>query len=291
MTLDNDMTKLADPEARTRTIRHPLADEEPRIEELAHAARTGHGRAAAAPTTQDTAGYDDDDEDDGGLLEVVYEYRYHIIGAILALVVAFVISTMLLGGSPTENTDPDAGKNKQTASNDPPALAPRDTNIAIEEPVERDGDYFLRIGEIAWKGDLKDTDTGQELTLTGPTSAQFKRAVTLPSGAITTGVFGRAETGQPIIHATFHRTEASGEEMTSGTYYALDDDTVLVQGSYEDTREGDTVTRVYSEKAPGETEFENYSVTFDSPLGAPIPALVGWEAPAPIEDAQAEDAG
>lgn len=300
MTQQNDITRYAEAEENIkRRGRGPVPPDEETadIDELTLAARTGRGKPRAQDeddsdgTSPEFHNEDPDDDEDGGILDLFFEYRFYIIGVVVALVAAFIISTTLLGGEapPTKANNPDKAKQAANApeTGQMPALTPRETGIVIQDPEEKDGSYYLTAGKIAWKGELKDTDVGQELTLDGPTSAQFKRAVALPSGAITTGVFGRAETGQPIVHATFHRTESNGEETTTGTYFALDNDVVIVQGTYEDTREGSTVTRVYSERAPGDPDYERYAVKFDSPIGVPIPALVGWTAPDPIADAEA----
>ncbi len=73
-------------------------------------------------------------------------------------------------------------------------------------------------------------------------------------------------------------------EITTGTYYALDGSRVIVEGTYSDTRDGDTVTRTYSEAAPGSAELNRYAVSFEAPEGALIPVLVGWEPPAEADE-------
>jgi hypothetical protein len=140
---------------------------------------------------------------------------------------------------------------------------------------------------VAWKGKLEKTDAGEVLTLEGPTAAQFRRAITLPDVSVTTGVIGRAEPGGPILHATFQRTDAGGEELTQGTYTVVDGDKILVEGHYADRRDGDAVTRTYTEDGnpaadPGTDR--RYAVRFEAPAGVSIPILVGWRPPEPATD-------
>jgi hypothetical protein len=44
------------------------------------------------------------------------------------------------------------------------------------------------------------------------------------------------------------------------------------------------VVRTYTEHTPGSGEQTRYAVRFEAPPGVPVPALVGWEAPAPERD-------
>ncbi|MDP9440046.1 MAG: hypothetical protein M3P49_15125, partial [Actinomycetota bacterium] len=238
------------------------------------------------------------EEEEGGLFELVYENWYYVVGAAAVVVVALVLIGKLLGGAGApESSAPnagatagtslaDAGVAERSASDDAAqaAMEAVDTGVVIEEPTVKDGSYYLKVGELAWKGRVTETETGQELRLEGPYVANFKDAVTLPHGSITTGVFGRAEPGQPMVHATYQRTTIGEQEEAQGTYEAIDGGDVILKGYYDDTREGDAITRVYSEREPGETEWSRYAVRFEAPVGAPIPALVGWEPPAPVDD-------
>lgn len=177
-------------------------------------------------------------------------------------------------------------------------LSVRDTGIVFEAPAEEDSTsaeedstYYLKAGEIAWKGELENTGTGEMLTLEGPTAAQFKRAVALPQGSIMTGVFGRAEPEKPIVHATFQRVDLGGDEQTSGTYYAVDGGRVLVKGSYFDQRDGEAITRTYVEDADPATHpglDARYAVRFEAPPDTPIPALVGWRPPEEAEGGEGQ---
>lgn len=230
---------------------------------------------------------DDDYDEDGGLLEWIWDHWYVLLMfAAVALLAVIVAGKTFGGGGEAEAPPAPAGSQTETRNVTPGTAAPlrvTDTGVVFGEPVIRGDTYYLRAGQIAWKGRTQKTDTGTEVTLEGPTAAQFKEAVSIPGGSITTGVFGRAEPGKPILHATFHMTEVDGREYASGTYYAVGSGSVVVEGTYEDSRDGQKVTRVYTEHAPGSTDFERYAVTFEAPEGAYIPVLVGWKPPAPVE--------
>lgn len=245
----------------------------------------------------DDEAYGDEEFGEGGLFEWVWEHWYVPVGLVALFLAAVVLAGNVFGGS--ENA-PDAsgagpaprqadGSGTQGGSPTTPfgaeGLTVRDTGVVFRQPVVKaDGTYYEGAGEIAWKGEKEATDTGTEYTLEGPTAAQFKTSVALPNGSITTGVFGRAAPGKPMFHATFHRTTMGQEEVTTGTYYALDGSRVIVEGTYADTRDGDTVTRTYSEAAPGSESFNRYAVSFEAPAGALIPVLVGWKPPAEVDE-------
>lgn len=217
-------------------------------------------------------------ENIGGYL-TTYWYYAAAVAAVLLLI--FVLLTRGGGGGASdEPAEPSSSNPKPEAAASEPAGPVKATGIGFAEPVTKDGGYYLRSGEISWKGKIKNTDTGQELTLEGPSAAQFKRAVALPHGEIMTGVFGRAQPDQPIVHGTFHRVSLGDEERTTGTYFAVRDETVLVEGTYIDERDGDTIVRTYHDDYPEGQEDRNYRVSFEAPTDVPIPTLVGWEPPA-----------
>ena len=203
------------------------------------------------------------------------------------VILVVVVAGRLLGGSgeapPVADTPPnqDAQNAGQAAPGDfaEPAGPVKDTGVAFEKPVVKDGKYYLQSGEISWKGKVEDTETGQELTLEGPTAAQFKRAVALPNGEIMTGVFGRAQPDQPIVHGTFQRVSLGDSETTSGTYKAVDGGQILADGYYTDEHEGNTVIRTYREVQPQADQQRAYRVSFEAPVGTPVPTLIGWEPP------------
>jgi len=217
--------------------------------------------------------------------ELLGAYRRYAAAGLALAIAASAFAVLILGGE--EARAPSAPQGARPAGE--PVAGVRETGVAFEEPVRRDGDYYLRAGSVAWKGKLEKTDAGEVLTLEGPTAAQFRRAISLPGGSITTGVIGRAEPEGPILHATFQRTDAGEEELTQGTYSLVDGDTVLVEGHYADRRDGGSVTRTYTEDespatAPGIDR--RYAVRFEAPAGVPIPILVGWRTPEPAPEDQ-----
>lgn len=260
----------------------PLAEDETPIDALAQAARQD-------PDQPQPRRIDDDDEDyegDGGLIDLIGEYWYFVVGAAAAIVVVMLVVGRLAGGgeqAPQRQADPsdDAAPTQQSAE----PLQPAETGVVFEEPEQKDDAYYLKAGDIAWKGELETTDTGQQLTLEGPWAAQFKESVAFAQGSITTGVFGRAESGQPVVHGTYHRTVVGDEEVANGTYSAVDDGRILVEGTYSDERDGDTVVRTYREWAPTSPEnVTTYAASFEAPPRVPVPALIGWKPPAPVEE-------
>jgi len=240
------------------------------------------GKIQAAPHAHEA---DDDDEDyEVGFFALVWDNWYYVVGGVAVLLVAVILLGRVFGGEGQSGSVPEGGGAAEGAPHAPEggaSLRAQDTGVVVQRPEIKDGSYYLQVGDIAWKGKIVNTETGQELTLEGATAAQFKDAVALTHGSITTGVFGRAEPGKPTIHATFQRTTIGEQEETQGTYEAIDGGDVILKGYYDDTRDGNTVTRVYSERAPGSTEWRRYAVRFEAPPGVPIPALIGWEPPEP----------
>lgn len=222
--------------------------------------------------------------------ELFEQYWKIALAAVVGLFALIVLVTLVVGGG-------GGGEEAATPADQQPSAAveqpvdPRETNIVFEAPADRDGSVYLKAGEIAWKGKLEATDSGELLTLEGATAAQFKRSVALPGGSITTGVFGRASPEQPVLHATFQRAAVGEAERTSGTYYAVRDGSVLVEGSYRDEREGESVARTYREDTNPRTDpgiDTTYSIRFEAPKGTPIPLLVGWQAPGGEQQSEGE---
>jgi hypothetical protein len=272
---------------RPRACRGPLADEETPIGDLAQAVRGEH------QDPQEPQLVDEDDEDyggDGGLIDLIGEYWYFVVGISAAIVLLMFLASRLLGGgaeAPQQQAGPVGGEAPAAESAEP--LEPTQTGIVFEEPEQKDGAYYLKAGDIAWKGKLENTDTGQQLTLEGPWAAQFKESIAFAQGSIMTGVFGRAEPGQPIVHGTYHRTIVGDEEVAAGTYTAVDAGRILVEGTYSDERDGNTIMRTYREWAPTSPEnVTTYAASFEAPPRVPVPALIGWKPPAPVKEQEAD---
>lgn len=224
------------------------------------------------------------------------------VGAVMALVLGWwVYSTFsggLFGGGAEEAQAPDGSAPQASAAATAGAepLTPEETNIVFEKPREPEGGqgaYSLKVGQYTWSGEKSVDGKVEQVVLEGRTAAHFTTAVRLTQGEITTGVFGRAEPGQPLWHATFQRTTSGGREHTMGTYQAVDAGQVILQGAYTDRvvqdnpeDEPDVVVREYVEADPREENPtpERYAVTFRAPSGTPIPWLVGWTPPDPVED-------
>ncbi len=272
-----------DREEATRRTKGPLAEDdtgEITTEDRLEALREENEKAAR--DLDDAYDDDDEEEEDGGLLELIGEHWRYVLGALVAIVVVYIALGWALGGTGEETN---ASQKASAAGQGVQETQVEDTGVLLEKPTtEDDGTYYLKAGTIAWKGEIEKTDDGEQLTLEGATAAQFKRAVNLPHGAITTGVFGRAEPDEPVVHATFHRTTIGEEEITTGTYHAMDGSRVLIEGKYHDERGGETVTRTYTEQAPhGHGQQTSYQISFQAPKDVPVPALIGWKPPAPAE--------
>lgn len=268
----------------------------------------GHGSDPRRGPLSETQGYpggyagerpspfsrEDDDfytDEEGGILDLLKDHWYLVLGALAVLVVLFVVAGRVFGGGDppaapesSKQQAPGVEMAQGTQKGEAGAGEAENTGITVEPGTRsEDGMVTLAAGDLAWKGKVEETDEGEDLTLEGPTAAQFKRGFELPNGSVTSGVFAVAQPGKPVVHATFHRAEqGEEEEVTTGTYYAMDENVVLSQGTYVDDRNGDTVTRTYTEQ-PGETEESVYRVTFTAPKDAPIPFLPGWKAPPGME--------
>lgn len=253
---------------------------------------------------------------------------------ILGIVAALVILAMMIlfsfnpisvfTGAPDAATEPDPQASEQQAANGPvgsdaegssvalPAsqIPLHDSGITFEPPVKKDDMYLLAAGDVSWGGEITTDDTGETLTLEGPTAAQVKRSLTFKEGSISTGVFGRTAPDKPMQHATSHRLLLTGQEKTAGTFYEVDGTELKSMGAYFDYRDGDEITRTYVEMNPDDPQSgvkDVYATTFDSPLakdkegnpttdeGPPIPTLValheneGGQNPANNQSAEEEE--
>lgn len=161
----------------------------------------------------------------------------------------------------------------------------RQTGVVVEATGSEEGQE-ITIDDRVWRGESQVPADGQRITtFEGPTAAQFKQGFRLPEGgSVTTGVFAAAEPGQPVFHATFHEHDGQEGAETSGTYYVVDDGALLVRGTYTDDREGERVTRTYTEQTADGAE-RSYRVGFrieaQGGEAPPIPDLVGWTPPEP----------
>lgn len=206
--------------------------------------------------------------------------------ALVAVVVLAFLASLLFGGGEGGEAGDDAERAPVAAGAVGGAQAPpvEDTGLAFElEDVEGDA-YAIRLGEYEWEGTEAMNGDVEEVVLEGRTAAHFTTAVRLADGEIQTGVFGRAEPGKPMWHATYQRTTTGGQQTTAGTYTVVEDEEVILAGSYtdrvvEDNPEGelDRIVRDYVEGNPaaGGEDVERFRVAFDAEEGAEIPWLPG----------------
>jgi hypothetical protein len=212
--------------------------------------------------------------------------------ALFVLFLIFLGYKLLFGGGGKNDADAGSPGSSQALSVD--GIEAKETNLVFEKPVEgEDGSYSIRLGEYAWEGMKELKGDVEEVVLEGRTAANFTTAVRLTHGEITTGVFGRAEPDKPMWHATFQRTTTNGEESTNGTYQAVDEGQVILEGAYFDRvvednpgDEKDVIVRTYVEGDPrkeGE-DLTRYARTYRAPEGTLVPWMPGWEEPDPLPD-------
>lgn len=253
--------------------------------------QTGSGGLTGGATRDDAEGEEPPPRPvPEAILEFFKERWMLVVGVAAVLFVVILLVKALGGGAASDRDTPERAANdapppasgESAAPRSAPGEAPTDTGVAFEAPAEEGGDYYIKAGELAWKGKRESTDSGERITVEGATAAQFTRAVALPGGSITTGVIGRAEPEGQTLHATYQQVNLGEDQKTSGTYYTVADGLITSRGSYSDEREGEAVTRTYDETryAQGaQPEEATYAVTFDAPPETPIPVLVGHEDP------------
>lgn len=206
--------------------------------------------------------------------------------AVAALLLISLVAWLVFGGGETG----EAGRVPVARSAATPEV--KETNLVFEAEDGEGDAYAIRLGEYEWEGTEAMNGDVEEVVLEGRTAAHFTTAVRLADGQITTGVFGRAEPGKPLWHATFQRTTTNRQQTTTGTYQVVDDGKVVLEGAYTDRvvednpgDEPDVVVREYVEGDPaadGE-DAERYRVSFRAAEGVLIPWLPGWQPPAPEE--------
>ena len=264
---------------RNGALRHPLKDD---TAVISPADRNGGGQTASLPQQPR----------EGWRLREVLMVALFALAALAVVVLAFW--SVFLRGS--DDTPQGSSPERIPAVADGEALKPRETGVVFQKPDEPKGEtgpYSLTVGKYTWEGARQLRDDVEEIVLEGRTAAHFTTAVKLTDGEITTGVFGRAEPNKPLWHATFQRTRTNGEESTTGTYQAIDGGRVILEGAYTDrvvkdnpAGEPDDIVRTYVEVDPRDPpeEATRYAVSFHAPEGTPIPWLVGWTPPEPVED-------
>jgi hypothetical protein len=273
--------KDADKTPRNGALRHPFKDD---TAVISPAERNGGGQTASL-LQQPREGW--------RLREVPVAVLFAL--AALAVVVLAFWFVFLRGG---EEAPQGSTPERAPAVAEGGPLEPRETGIVFQKPDEPQGGtgpYSLTVGKYTWEGTRQVNDDVEEVVLEGRTAAHFTTAVRLTDGEITTGVFGRAEPGKPLWHATFQRTTTIGEESTTGTYQAIDGGRVILEGAYTDRvvkdnpgDEPDDIVRTYVEVDPRDPpeEATRYAISIHAPEGTPIPWLVGWTPPDPVEEGE-----
>lgn len=199
----------------------------------------------------------------------------------LAVIVFFLLVAWLLfgrgGGEPGQ-------EQQETPAAAPAASEPIETNLTFKVQSGEGEAYAIRMGEYEWEGTKGMNGDVEEVVLEGRTAAHFTTAVQLADGEITTGVFGRAEPNRPLWHATYQRTRTDGQRATTGTYQAIEEKRVVLEGAYTDRivednpgDEPDVIVREYVEGDPreGEEEMKRFSAEFSAEKGAEVPWLPG----------------
>ncbi len=215
----------------------------------------------------------------------------------LAALVVLLIGYRFIFGGGGGADEAAEGQGKDPGAAQPISLGglqAKETNLVFDKPIEGAGDaYSIGLGEYEWEWTKKLNGDVEEVVVEGRTAANFTTAVRLTHGEITTGVFGRAEPDKPMWHATFQRTTTNGEESTNGTYQAVDEGQVILEGAYFDRvvednpdDEPDVIVRTYVEGDPrkeGE-DLTRYARTYRAPEGTLVPWMPGWEEPDPVPE-------
>src|SRR5215207_688658 len=217
------------------------------------------------------------------------------------LVLLAIVSLFWFAFLRGEGGDPKAGAasskgapTDQQAAADPFGGGPvRDSGVKFGALRESGGTAELDGAGLEWQGTVtkKEGESGETLTLEGPTAAQLERGFDLGPAAIETGVYAVAQDDGEVLHITTHtfvpKEEGAGaQEMTLGTVYSLSGGTLDGYAYYLDRREpgSEKVTRTYVR--PGES---SYRVSYEAPIqqdqsggsatdghGTFVPLLVGW---------------
>ena len=202
------------------------------------------------------------------VLDFAKSYWYYPVGFVVGVALIFFLATGLNGLFGGEDT---AGV--------------RDTGAVVKVDSGDGGIQEINIGGLTWNGNTKVQDDGQKVTtLEGPTAVQVKQGFPLPGGGgtVDTGVFATVVPEGPTVHATIHRYVGQNDVESNGTYFVVDENKVVADGTYTDTWEGDRVTREYKEVREDGAK-QTYSVRFtvkaENKENALVPELVGWNPP------------
>lgn len=262
----------------------PLAKDQPEYEsdpyEVARAVNQEstayYGGASGSRTSAKAGGVSETLSD---ATEWVRDNKLWAILIAVGLIIAIFAVRGLFSGPAEEGASgqSEAGQSQQagTASGAGSGDGPvEDTGLSLSSLQQADdGTVTLESGELSWKGEITSGEEGETLTLEGPTVAEFERGFVLPRASISSGVFAVAQDDGPTIHVDAH-TYVSGEtEITQGSIFAVEDDSLTASGYYRDERQGGSEEVIRTYMNPGG---ENYRVSFESPPDTPVPMLIGW---------------
>ncbi len=213
--------------------------------------------------------------------------------ALLAMVSLFWFVFLRGGGEAPETgaASTEGAPSGQQTAEDPFGGGPvRDSGVEFSALRESGDTAQLEGAGLEWQGTMtkKEGESGETLTLEGPTAAQLERGFDLGPAAIETGVYAVAQQGGEVLHVSTHTFvpdidagAGAQEELTLGTVYSLSGGRLDGYAYYLDRREpgSDTVMRTYVR--PGKS---SYRVSYVAPAtsddedryGTFVPLLVGW---------------
>src|SRR5215210_1988174 len=149
---------------------HPGAGSLSDTDEIPAGAVRDEREPASADRYEDA--YNDGDdayEDEGGLFEWIWDHWYVLLIVAAVALVAVIVAGKTFGGGEEAGAPPaPAGTQTETRNGAPETATPlraTDTGVVFGKPVVRGDTYYLRAGQIAWKGRTQKTDTGTEVTL------------------------------------------------------------------------------------------------------------------------------
>ena len=195
--------------------------------------------------------------------------------ATLLVLGLFLLLHGLGGGSSSDTSNASAPPAAPSAKASPPADSKVvDTGITFGDLSTKGGKASLSGAGLTWDGTVTSGESGQTVTLKGPTAVQVRQGFEMPRSSIQSGVFAVAQQGGDVLHVVFNTFQAGDTEITQGSIFAVKDDKLVYSGYYRDERKtaSDTVVRTYM--PPGG---ENYRRSFKAPEGTPIPLLVGFK--------------
>ena len=193
--------------------------------------------------------------------------------AALALLIVLYGARMLPFFGETQESGQDTSSSQAARYSDVAPSGVEGTGVVFGGLKTEDGVARLEGAGLKWEGKVEAGDTGETITLKGPTAAQIRRGFEMPRSSIQSGVFAVAQDGGEVLHVTFHTFDAAGTEVTQGSIFAVEDDRLDFTGYYRDERQRGSEKVVRTYMSPGG---EDYRVSFEVPKGTPVPLLVGF---------------